>query len=370
MSDNQLPLKTLFVLPSLSAGGAERVLITFMNGADRDIYAPVFLSVSQESALKDLIDPSIPCYAIGRVSVFRSLWPLYKTIKDIKPDIVISTMAHMNFALLLLKPFFPQIKFIVREAITPSYFYGKYKMRGGLIRGLYRFLYPKADMVLSPTQKVFDEFAELSMAGEHYAVIRNPVDVAKMRNAPLDGDGFGSRSDTVRFLCCGRLEYQKGFDRLIKKMADFTMPYDWHLDIVGGGPEHKNLQNLIAQNGLQDKITLQGFQKEPYKFFARADCFLLPSRFEGLPNVVLESLACGTPVIATKESGGIDEIAKDAAAADLKIAEHMDGFMAAMRDVKPQGKTGFAASLLPPIYAKERVIKDFYKLVQKAARTS
>ena len=357
------PLKTLFALPDLDAGGAQRVLITLMNNVNRNKYDPEFLSVRSDGSLKDLIDPSIPAHTLNKNPtplIFPFLPALYKKIKELEPDIIIATMTHMNFAILMLKPFFPDTVFVVREAITPSFLFQKYKRTNWIIKKLYRILYQKANYILSPTQKIFDEFyCGLGMDWHNFILLKNPVNVSKIRSSLEFKNVTEEEKNIVRFVACGRLGKQKGFDRLIKALNNFNSPYDWRLDILGEGAERPYLEDLIQTNGFQDKVFLKGLVMPPYSDMARADCFVMPSRFEGLPNVVLESLACGTPVIATTESGGIKEIAKDCSEESVRVVENMEGFITEMEKVKPLLKTKASPSLLSKWYEQEKVFSQF-----------
>src|SRR5690606_2827716 len=131
-----------------------------------------------------------------------------------------------------------------------------------------------------------------------------------------------------------RLHPQKGFDRLIEALPRLNMPCDWHVTILGEGGEREKLESLIRLHGFENRVSLHGYTAAPWPHIAASDMFLLPSRFEGLPNVALEALACGTPVIATAESGGIAEIA-ETANGHVTIVSTMDDFIAEMEKVKP-----------------------------------
>jgi glycosyltransferase involved in cell wall biosynthesis len=346
--------KVVFVLPALTSGGAERVLITLMNGLDRSLFSSVFVTVSAQGELRSLIDPAIPFHALAeKARVGRSLPALYRKLRELRPDIVVSTMAHMNFAVLLLKPFFPRTRFIVREAITPSFLLQDRGMARPLVWFLYKWLYPKADMVISPAQAIVDEFRiELRMGTGNHRILPNPVDAGKIRSS---GALPPRKSGAPQFVCAGRLHQQKGFDRLIEHLPG---DMDFHLTILGEGPERARLEALIAQRNMQGKIMLAGLSDNPWPYYAAADAFLLPSRWEGLPNVALEALACGTPVIATAESGGITEIAR-AAAGYVTVVKDMDEFIAAMKKTKPAPVTDFRPSLLPSLYERETVCQAF-----------
>jgi glycosyltransferase involved in cell wall biosynthesis len=358
MKDNRV--KIVFVLPALTAGGAERVLITLMNTLDRSRFDPEFITVSEQGPMRSIIDPAIPFHSLKSKRVLTSLPKLARKLRELKPDIVVATMAHMNFGVLLLKPFFPKTRFIVREAIVPSFIIGQYPPLAPFLRLAYKILYPLADRVVSPAQAIIDEFASmLRMKCDNHSLLRNPVDLTRIRKSENDPiDNLPSRKDTVHFIAAGRLHAQKGFDRLIEKLPAMKLPYDWKLTILGEGPERAALEHLIAENNLTEKIFLPGLTDNPWPQFAAADCFLMPSRWEGLPNVALESLACGTPVIATAESGGIAEIAR-LAGDNVTVVYSMDGFIKAMEQVKPAPASKFRASLLPRAFETNAIKAQF-----------
>lgn len=374
MPEQESQLKVLFALPSLDAGGAERVLITLMNGLDCTKYRPEILSVRRDGPLRDLIAPSVKVHTLDQnpTSLILPFLPsLYRKIKAVNPDVIVSTMAHMNFAVLMLKPFFPDTVFVVREAITPSFFFQKYKKIGWVIKQLYRTLYSRADCVLSPSQRIFDEFQDdLCMSSQSFQLLKNPVHVAKIRNSvEFQGVNDGQQG-IVRFVACGRLDAQKGFDRLIEALGQFKSSYDWRLDILGEGEQRSYLEGLIKEKKLENKVFLAGLVMPPYSDMARADCFVMPSRFEGLPNVVLESLACGTPVIATRESGGIDEIAGDCSENDVCVVSNMEEFITEMGKVSPLTKTEASPSLLAECYEHQTVFDRFDSILHCLSRDS
>ena len=139
-------------------------------------------------------------------------------------------------------------------------------------------------------------------------IIHNPVDMEKIRNsvgAPVDHPAF--RAGGTVLVAAGRLEHEKGFDLLIEAMA--LLP-DTRVQVVilGEGRLESELRALARKHGLDGRVHFAGFQKNPFAWFAKADAFVLSSRYEGFPNVVLEALACGTPVISTPAPGGIREL--------------------------------------------------------------
>ncbi|MGB1077179.1 MAG: glycosyltransferase [Bdellovibrionales bacterium] len=364
MTADSIRKKVLFVLPALTAGGAERVLITLMNGVDRNKFDPLFLTVINKGELRDIIDPQIPFHTLNAKSVFCCLIKLYKFIKYHDPDTIVSTMAHMNFALLFLKPFLSEKKVIVREAITPSFFFQKYKKSAFAIKLLYQFLYARANVVLSPSQIIFDEFRDLlRMSSNNFYLLPNPVNIEQIKEMTFDQKISKERKRTVHFLSAGRLGRQKGFDRLIEYLPQMEHKFDWKLTIIGEGSERTNLETLVKKHGFQDKIVLPGLVRPPWSHYMEADCFLMPSRFEGLPNVVLESLACGTPVIATKESGGIQYIMDESPKGSVTVVNNMWDFLKEMEKVKPVPSRNQKKSLLNPLFTPPVVFKKFEEIL-------
>lgn len=360
------PKKIVFILPSLDAGGAERVLITLMNKIDRTRFTPEFISLRPKGPLKSLIDTDIKINNIGNFSkVYFGLIPLLIKLREIKPDIAITTMAQMNFALILMKPFLPKdTRLIIREAITPSFILNTMKI-GWLVKILYKILYPHADLVISPSQRIIDEFKDLLQADiSHHKLLYNPVNTDIIRATPLALENKDEgRDKTVHFVCAGRLHPQKGFDRLINALPFFKCNYNWKLTILGGGSEHKYLSSLIEKHKLKNNIFLHGFTETPWSEMGSADCFLLPSRFEGLPNVVLESLCVGTPVIATDSSGGIHEIKNLSNKGDIVTVETMPKFIDAMQKIKPNPTDSYRDSLLPDNFQMEKTIPRFMDML-------
>lgn len=357
------PKKVVFLLPSYDAGGAERVLITLMNKIDRNRFAPKFISLKNDGPIKDLIAGDVVIHDIGNHRFFSlGLLPLLLKLREIKPDIAVATMAHMNFALILMKPFLGNTRIIVREAITPSFMLEK--KIGGLLKWLYKALYPFADLVISPAQRIIDEFENiLKIKTAHHKLLYNPVNIDVIRGTPQILENKNEdRDNTVHFVCAGRLHPQKGFDRLINALPFFKCHFNWKLTIVGGGPEQKNLQEMIDKHNLQDHVFLAGFTQLPWPHMGESDCFLLPSRFEGLPNVALESLAVGTPVIATRSAGGIEEIA-ETAPDHITIVDNMPAFIDAMALVKPNPTRTYRDSLLPERFEMDKVVKRFMAML-------
>lgn len=363
-------LKVLFILPHLQPGGAERVMVTLMNGLDRERFEPELLALKGEGPLRAQMTLDVPLHGLNGCRVSRAIPGLYKKLKKIKPDIVVSTMTHMNIAVLTIRPLFPHTRFIVREATMPSRILEIHPSLAWIIRLAYRFFYPMADVVISPSRPVMEDFVHLKIPVKNHILLYNPVDKERIRlSGAIDPDTHSTRGNTVHFVAAGRLFPPKGFDRLIEALPGLHMKQDWHVTILGDGQDRAKLESMIRDKNLGDRVSLPGFFANPWPFYAMADCFLLPSRSEGMPNVALESLACGTPVIAMREAGGITDIAALSMPGTVTVVPDMKAFIGAMEMIAPLRKTVISPSILPSDFNLENIISGFSNMLENLRKT-
>jgi glycosyltransferase involved in cell wall biosynthesis len=148
------------------------------------------------------------------------------------------------------------------------------------------------------------------ISAENIVCIYNPVDVERINNIANMGENpFADKGVGPHIVTAGRLYNQKGFDRLMRAFpALLKLRSGAQLWILGQGPRESEYKGLRVSLGLADCVHFVGFQKNPYKWFKHADLFVLSSRYEGLPNALLEAIACGCPVLAIDHPGGTREI--------------------------------------------------------------
>jgi glycosyltransferase involved in cell wall biosynthesis len=178
----------------------------------------------------------------------------------------------------------------------------------------YRRLYRRFHTVVCQSEAMRTELVrKFGVPAAKAKVIRNPIDLTRVRRLARESEvvsGFGwsqQDSNAIDLVAAGRLTEVKGFDLLIEALA--VVPNSrLRLTILGEGPLRGELESLALARGLESRVRFVGFHPSPYAFFADARAFVLSSRSEAFPNVVLEALACGTPVIATPASGGVTEL--------------------------------------------------------------
>lgn len=135
-----------------------------------------------------------------------------------------------------------------------------------------------------------------------------PSEFTRELSAAAAREELGIRQDRLVVMTVGRLSIEKGPDRAIRAIAHVRQTYpEAELHLIGDGPERERLEDLTHSLGLADAVHFWGWQTQPQRFYEAADALLLPSRTEGLPNVVLEAMAMGVPVAAT-DVGGVSEL--------------------------------------------------------------
>ena len=293
--------KIVIVLPSLAGGGAEKVLISFTENINYDSYYPILILLNKLGPLK----PKISNKNVINLNSFRlrhSLLKLYMELKSIKPDFVISTFPHISVVLLIFKKlFFKHLYIIVREpnmvnsSLTNSPF-------SKIMKVLHKNLMPTADHIIVTSKAMEADFINRGISNNKMSLIYNPIDKTNIRkiNNIIRYPGIG-----LRFVTVGRLVFQKGLDRILPLIKTID---NCHLTIIGEGPLRKNLEAQIKSLDISEKVKFTGYIKNYNSYVAAADCFLLPSRWEGLPNSALESLILGTPVYTFKEVKGLLDV--------------------------------------------------------------
>ena len=301
-------LRILLLIPHLGGGGAEQVTALLARGLSRQKYELHLGLVTQASAGTEALPPRVAIHALGASRVRYGAFRLLRLIWRLRPRMILSGMAHLNFLVLLLRPFFPRgTHVLVRQNATVS----AALAFGGLPRStrlLYRLLYRHADRVICQTHAMAGDLAEvLGIKNELIAVLPNPVDMDGIR-APR-GDPEQWNGPGPHLLAVGRLSREKGFDLLLQALATVRLQFA-HADlaIAGAGPEEEALKAECRLLGLETAVRFAGHVPRPYAYFPGATLFVLSSRHEGMPNALLEAAAGGLPIVALPASGGVVDL--------------------------------------------------------------
>jgi GalNAc-alpha-(1->4)-GalNAc-alpha-(1->3)-diNAcBac-PP-undecaprenol alpha-1,4-N-acetyl-D-galactosaminyltransferase len=296
-----------FVIPGLGPGGAERVATLLCNFWASEGHAVTLITFEDEG--------TVPFYMLDRAIALRKLnasagsgsarllnnvnrvLRLRALVKELRPDALVAFTTDAN-VIGLLASRGTDVPVVISERNQPD--------RPGLAsmhRLARRLTYPFADAVIVQTDTIANWVQNRLRTPVH--VIPNPVALTTPR-------ALMATPHQHVLIALGRLTAQKGFDILIEAFARVAGKHpDWRLVIYGGGPDRTELETLRDVLSLQRRVSLPGITKNIETAFAEASLFVLPSRFEGYPNALLEALAAGLPTIATSGPGGASEILED-----------------------------------------------------------
>lgn len=306
--------KLLFVIPSLCGGGAERVALHIINHLDKDKYnirLVIFERILDYK--KDLFSPvRIICLdKKSRWDFFKLILKLRRVIKDFKPDTIISLLHYTNIIAVLSclwlvnKP---------RVIVCEHSYHRKYlpltRVRR-LRKLLMKFTYGKTDMIIAISERMRESMiVDFNLNSDKIIVIYNPIPLEIIRNLAneeIQNDFFNGKSGQI-IITVGRLTQLKRFDRLIKAFALLRQEKEVYLLILGQGELLNELKDLSRKLTVNEYIRFIGFKDNPFTWISKSDLFILSSDFEGFPMVILEAMACGTPVISTDCPSGPGEI--------------------------------------------------------------
>ncbi len=303
--------KVYFLLPSLAGGGSEKVILTLARNMDKSFFdCYILLFKADGEYLKDAHDLKIINLSIGNGFIKKlGFVKLIKHLRKETPDILFSSMVGVNQICSAVSFFFPKrMKFIIRET-------GVLRERTNLhfsYKWLAWWTFNRADKIIAQSNDISDDLTKnYRVSADKIVKIQNPLDIEYIEEQAEKLIDFKFNKDKFNLISIGRFSYQKGYDILLKSFLKLENRKQYHLTLIGDGELKKEYSEFISKNGLHKEVRMVEFTDNPYYYLKNADIFISSSRWEGLPNAVLESLACGTPVIANLYKGGINEIIQD-----------------------------------------------------------
>lgn len=294
-------IRIVFILPSLAGGGAEKVLLNLLDNIDDFRFEPYLILLNDHGPLKPKLNKK-NIIVLNKVRMRNSFFSLIREIKSLKPEVIFSTFPHITLPLLFIKnSFFKKTKFITREPnmLDKSLDNSPYSF---LIKILHKFYSNRSNKIIVTSKMMKKDFLKRGIKENKLALVSNPIDYKKLRKIDFlkrhKGEG-------LRLVFVGRLVYQKGIDRVIPLLKS---NHNIHLTIIGDGPYKERVNKLVNKYNLYKQVKFLGFLYNANEYVAAADYCILPSRWEGLPNVALESLILGTPVLTFQEVVGLYDI--------------------------------------------------------------
>lgn len=251
---------------------------------------------------------------LNQARTFKLLAPIVRMLRRNRFDVIFSAEDHLN-AVVTLAVYLAgsRAKLSVSSRVTPYDTYSNRVLsKGWVLKKLNPLLWHRADALTCVSRDMVAQYQAIFGRTKHqaaYNVIVN-ADLDRKKAEHVDHPWFDDVNIPV-VISAGRLAPEKGYPDLIAamKLVNERMPV--RLLMLGEGPLRAELQQLIDAAGLNDRIQLLGFQANPYKYYARSRLFVLSSYLEGLPNVLVEAMACGCAVVSTDCPTGPREVLQD-----------------------------------------------------------
>ncbi len=306
--------KILFILPTLHGGGAEKVISTLFTNFNKKKYLTKLLIfdgskrkyLTSYDKRKNVID-------LKKKKITYGSFKFFQVIRKIQPDVIISTVSHLNLFLSILKIFFPiKTKLILRESNFISYNL-KDQSNSFLMKIFYKIFYNSCNicLVFSKKHKI-DVLRSTNINKDKIKIVENPINIEEINY--LSKKKIKKKyikffpTNTKKFLILGSLSYQKGIDIILNSLK--FCKKNFIINIIGKGSDYNNLKNIIRKEKLEKKVNLIPFQNNPFPYIKSSDSLLFPSRFEGMSNVILETLTIGKPIYYFNNPGASTDLLK------------------------------------------------------------
>ena len=323
--------KVLFFRPTLSEGGADRVTAVVLRGLDRTRYRPVLVLLRKEGPFVGDLPSDVEVIELGSRRLAFSLPAFARVLRRENPDIVFSTCSASNVIATIAHTLVRSRARLVLSERNALYRGRKHTHpKQATEVALKRLTYRRADVVTAVSQGVADELAEIGVRRDRIAVVYNPIvdaDLETQASAAVDHPWFQTGAPPI-VLACARLVPQKDYPTLLDAFAQIRRAITCRLWVLGNGPLHDELVARASSLGLADDVHFAGFDKNPFKYMARARLLIHASRAEGLPGTLIQTMACGTPVVSTDCDFGPREV----------ISSGRDGYLVPVGDATSLAK--------------------------------
>lgn len=336
--------RTAFFIRGFTGGGAQKDAILLANALQEIGRPAALVTLHDEGPLRALVSPDVAVVDLGRGGRLRMALAapaLRHALKAGRPDVFVASEAAGNALAVLATRGLRGTRLVLREVVGLER--GRRDDPYAQNRLAYRLaplLYPRADLVLALTEAGRAELgAALALRPDRLRALGSNAVLTDAMLARIEATPRAAEPGLI--VTTSRLSLEKGVDLMIEALALVRTP-GARLLVLGDGPQRVELEALVAQRGLDGRVTLAGFEPDPLGVLARASLFLSASRHEGLGNAIIEALAVGVPVVSTDAPHGPREILRGGELGALTpvgdapaLAAAIDAALAAPHDPEP-----------------------------------
>lgn len=376
--------KIMFVISTLGGGGAERVasnLLSELSRKDLRLMLVLFNNSFEEN-IYDLpntvkvrhigIKPLGNIIYAGAKFVYI-ITRLAKIIRDEKPDSILCFMDYANIIGILSNIIAgSKARIIISVHTSPSLHFRRYARDffSRIVAVLMKLLYNSAASVIAVSEWIGNDLVDnFNIDRAKVVTIYNPVDLKNIeRLAAQELDHPWYSEDIPVIITAGRLSKEKGMEHLLKAFTIARKKCMLRLVILGAGAEERALRNLSRSLGIDEDVAFLGFMNNPYQYMKRSALYVLPSLYEGFPNVIVEAMACGLPVISTMYNPGSNEIiVHEKNGLLVPVADEMalaDAILRLLNNPEERERYVCEARKKVKDYALEKIAEQYVKVFQ------
>ena len=315
----------LFFLPNLDQGGAEKIIVTLANELNRTQFKSTIVLFEKKGHFLNYLNDDVEVIELETYRIRYSIFKIIPLLLKRKPNLAFIGWGEIAAFLSPFIPFFRKTKFIARETNVVSEHVQRKE-----IRFFYRFYNNFNRIIAQSDDMQIDLVENWKIKKEKITKINNPVDVKFIQSKMITDEKLFS-DEFKNVVAIGNLTARKGFDNLLNVFVHLKNE-KIKLHILGDGADKEKLMTQKKELGLVN-VEFLGIQKNPYPYLHQSDLFVLSSRYEGFPNVLLEAGACETYALANHCPGGIDEIIQEAINGEISDISDEEKFADKIKDL-------------------------------------
>ena len=306
------------LIPDFCGGGAEKMMLNLCDALLKGGHRVDLVVLKRRGLYEAMVPGAANVIELGAGRMLKGVTRLAAYLRQTRPRVLVSTMFHANICALLARRLAcVDTRVVIRIENNMTEHIRREPAPTAAIGFAYHlmpYIYPRADRIIAVSQGVADDLARrcripVNRIDTVYSPVLTPF-YYKLLQEPIDDPWFAGDAPPV-ILSVGRLTRQKDFKTLIRAFAIVRKMREARLIIIGEGEERQPLERLAADAGVGADVRLPGFLDNPYKYMRHSAVFVISSAWEGFPNVLVEAMGTGVPVVATDCPSGPSEILKD-----------------------------------------------------------